>query len=190
MLKLNYSQIKRIYDHIDFADDEVITSAMYDESDHELDCTIECNGQISAYCATLTQEQADAIIGKAKLTAKMLKALPKKIKAAIFASAVNRGFWDYFDQCKWMPHLHKYRYYYTAFCTLPKLIIFSMLPDNFGTLFLNVLSDLILVMIIIEHLNCRMEESVDKSAYQENVNTKIEPEHHDNRSCQASIYGI
>ena len=111
MLKLNYSQIKRIYDHIDFADDEVITSAIYDESDHELDCTIECNGQISAYCATLTQEQADAIIGKAKLTAKMLKALPKKIKAAIFASAVNRGFWDYFDQCKWIPHLHKYRYY-------------------------------------------------------------------------------
>ena len=48
-----------------------------------------------------------------------------------------------------------------------------MLPDNLGTLFLNVLSDFILVMIIIEHLNCRMEESVDKSAYQENVNTKI-----------------
>jgi len=36
--------------------------------------------------------------------------LTKKQKADIFAWAVNFGFWDYFDQCKYVPTQHKYRY--------------------------------------------------------------------------------
>lgn len=35
--------------------------------------------------------------------------LTKKQKADIFAFAVNYGFWDYFDQCEYVPTQHKYR---------------------------------------------------------------------------------
>lgn len=40
-----------------------------------------------------------------------MKKLTKKQKSAIFAWAVNFGFWDYNDTCEWKEHLHKYRYY-------------------------------------------------------------------------------
>lgn len=46
-----------------------------------------------------------------KLTKKLMASFSKKLKAEIFANAVSRGWWDFFDKCEWVPHLHKYKYY-------------------------------------------------------------------------------
>ena len=46
-----------------------------------------------------------------KITAKLIRSFSKKLKAKIFANAVQRGWWDYFDRCEWIPRLHKYKYY-------------------------------------------------------------------------------
>ena len=41
----------------------------------------------------------------------MLATLTNKQKADLFANAINLGYWDYFDQCKWCEKRKRYRYY-------------------------------------------------------------------------------